>query len=306
MSDEPQLQPDGSSDSPAASPAPNGSSVPGEIVPGASAWDRVQLARHPERPHSLDYIERLFERFHETHGDRNFGDDPAIIAGFCFFLGSPVMVIAQQKGRQTKQKLHRNFGMPKPEGYRKALRAMKLAEKFGRPILTFLDTPGAYPGIDAEERGQAEAIARNLFEMAQIEVPIIVTCIGEGGSGGALALGVGNRVLMLENAVYSVISPESCAAIVWRDAGKAELAANALKLTATDLTKLGLVDEIVPEPGDGAHSDYDRAARNLADVLSKNLTDLQSLSPEQLVDDRYAKFRAMGGFFEETAVDPGK
>ena len=210
------------------------------------------------------------------------------------------MVIAQQKGRQTKQKLHRNFGMPKPEGYRKALRAMKLAEKFGRPILTFLDTPGAYPGMDAEERGQAEAIARNLYEMAQIETPIVAACIGEGGSGGALALGVGNRVLMMENAVYSVISPESCAAIVWRDSGKAELAANALKLTATDLTRLGLVDEIVAEPAGGAHVDCDAAARNLAAALAKNLNDLQGLSAERLVEDRYAKFRAMGGFFEET------
>ncbi len=305
MSDEPQLSASTSGESPAPAPQPNGSSSHGEDQPKASAWHRVQLARHPERPHSLDYIERLFERFHEIHGDRNFGDDSAIIAGFCFFLGHPVMVIAQQKGRQTKQKLHRNFGMPKPEGYRKALRAMKLAEKFGRPILTFLDTPGAYPGIDAEERGQAEAIARNLYEMAQIEVPIIVTCIGEGGSGGALALGVGNRVLMLENAVYSVISPESCAAIVWRDAGKAELAANALKLTATDLTKLGLVDEIIPEPVGGAHTDVDQTARNLADALTQNLNDLDSLSPEQLVDDRYAKFRAMGGFFEEASAEPG-
>ena len=265
-----------------------------------SAWDRVQLARHPERPHSLDYVERLFDRFHEIHGDRNFGDDPAIVCGFCFFQGRPVMVIAQQKGRQTKQKLHRNFGMPKPEGYRKALRAMKLAEKFGRPILTFLDTPGAYPGMDAEERGQAEAIARNLYEMARIATPIVATCIGEGGSGGALALGVGNRVLMMENAVYSVISPESCAAIVWRDSGKAELAANALKLTADDLTKLGLVDEIVPEPAGGAHADCAAAARNLAAALAQNLNGLQGLSAEQLVEDRYAKFRAMGGFFEET------
>lgn len=268
-----------------------------------SAWQRVQLARHPERPHSLDYIERLFDRFHEIRGDRNFGDDPAIVAGFCFFRERPVMVVAQQKGRQTKQKLHRNFGMPKPEGYRKALRAMKLAEKFGRPILTFLDTPGAYPGMDAEERGQAEAIARNLYEMAQIETPIVAACIGEGGSGGALALGVGNRVLMMENAVYSVISPESCAAIVWRDSGKAELAANALKLTAGDLTRLGLVDAVVAEPEGGAHVDFDAAARSLGEALAQNLDELQQLSAEQLVEDRYAKFRAMGGFFEETGLE---
>lgn len=284
MSDEPHIPADAKTDSPAA-------------------WSRVQLARHPERPHSLDYIALLFEHFHEIHGDRNFGDDPAIIAGFCSFRGRPVMVIAQQKGRQTKQKLYRNFGMPKPEGYRKALRAMNLAEKFGRPILTFLDTPGAYPGMDAEERGQAEAIARNLYEMARIEVPIVAACIGEGGSGGALALGVGNRVLMMENAVYSVISPESCAAIVWRDSGKAELAANALKLTADDLTKLGLVDEVIPEPAGGAHTDFETSAHNLGDVLEQNLKRLQKLSPEQLVEDRYTKFRAMGGFFEETKLD---
>ncbi len=293
------------SDEPQSSAGVKNDRTPNGSVSEPSAWWRVQLARHPERPHSLDYIGRLFDRFHEIHGDRNFGDDPAIVSGFCFFQDRPVMVIAQQKGRQTKQKLHRNFGMPKPEGYRKALRAMKLAEKFGRPILTFLDTPGAYPGMDAEERGQAEAIARNLYEMACIEAPIVVTCIGEGGSGGALALGVGNRVLMMENAVYSVISPESCAAIVWRDSSKAELAADALKLTANDLTRLGLVDEIVPESGGGAHADFDAAAQNLAAALAQNLSDLQDLSPKQLVEDRYTKFRAMGGFFEEIKPDAG-
>ena len=263
------------------------------------AWDHVQLARHPQRPHALDYIERVFERFHELHGDRSFGDDPAIVCGFCVFRGTPVMVIGQQKGRRTDEKLHRNFGMPRPEGYRKALRAMKLAEKFGRPIVTLLDTPGAYPGMDAEERGQAEAIARNLYEMAQLSVPLVAVCIGEGGSGGALALGVGNRVLMLENSIYSVISPESCAAIVWRDSGKAELAAEALKLTAGDLKRLGMVDEVVAEPSGGAHEDADAAAGLLGDALERTLDALRGRHPEQLVEERYQKFREMGGFFEE-------
>ena len=267
-----------------------------------TAWDHVQLARHPQRPHAMDYIERVFDRFHEIHGDRLFGDDAAIVCGFCFFRGHPVMAIGQQKGRRTDQKLHRNFGMPRPEGYRKALRAMHLAEKFGRPIVTLLDTPGAYPGLDAEERGQAEAIARNLYEMAQLTVPLVAICIGEGGSGGALALGVGNRVLMLENAVYSVISPESCAAIVWRDSGKAELAAEALKLTAHDLKKLGLVDDIVPEPPGGAHEDMDRAAQLFGDALEESLAPLRDQSPEQLAQDRYDKFRKMGGFFREADV----
>jgi acetyl-CoA carboxylase carboxyl transferase subunit alpha len=264
-----------------------------------SAWDRVQLARHPQRPHALDYIPRIFTDFQEIHGDRYFGEDPAIVCGMALLDGQPVMVIGQQKGRDTKQKLYRNFGMPKPEGYRKALRAMKLAEKFGRPIFTLLDTPGAYPGIDAEERGQAEAIARNLFSMAQIKTPIVVTCIGEGGSGGALALGVGNRILMLENAVYSVISPESCAAIVWRDSSKAELAAAALKLTSEDLLGLGLVDEVVKEPPQGAHTDHDAAAELLGAALRENLKRIQGLSEQELLRDRYSKFRAMGSFFEQ-------
>ena len=267
-----------------------------------TSWDCVQLARHPHRPHSLDYIGRLFDRFHEIHGDRAFGDDPAVVCGFCFFRDQPLMVIGQQKGRRTEEKLHRNFGMPRPEGYRKALRAMKLAEKFGRPIVTLLDTPGAYPGMDAEERGQAEAIARNLYEMAQLSVPLVAVCIGEGGSGGALALGVGNRVLMLENAVYSVISPESCAAIVWRDSGKAELAAEALKLTADDLRRLGLVDSIVMEPPGGAHEDVDEAASLLGDALDENLIALRKRTPEQLVEDRYEKFRQMGGFYVEAGA----
>ena len=260
-------------------------------------WQRVQNARHPKRPHTLDYVQRLLTDFQEIHGDRVFGDDAAIVCGPGKLDGVPVMPIGEQKGRDTKQKLLRNFGMPKPEGYRKALRAMQMAAKFGRPIIAFLDTPGAYPGIDAEERGQAEAIARNLREMARLTVPVISVCIGEGGSGGALALGVGNHVLMLENAVYSVISPESCAAIVWRDAGKAELAAAALKVTAEDLVRLGLVDGIIPEPVGGAHEDWDEAARLLKEQLLKSLDELSRLTPRELVDHRYDKFRAMGNFF---------
>jgi len=266
------------------------------------SWERVQLARHPKRPHALDYIGRIFTDFTELHGDRAFGDDPAVTGGFAFLDGAPVMVIGQQKGRDTKSKLHRNFGMPKPEGYRKALRLMEMANKFRRPIFTLLDTPGAYPGIDAEERGQAEAIALNLREMARLRVPVVVTVIGEGGSGGALGMGVGNRVYMMENSVYSVISPESCAAIIWRDAGKAELAAAALKLTAPDLVRLGLVDGIVAEPPGGAHEDYDAAAAALRDTLVKILAELSSLTPEQLIDERYRKFRNMGNFFSETGA----
>jgi len=262
-----------------------------------AAWRRVQLARHPKRPHSLDYIQRLFTDFQEIHGDRLFGDDPAIVTGMAQFEGRPVMVVGEQKGRDTKQRFYRNFGMPKPEGYRKALRVMQVAAKFGRPIVTLLDTPGAYPGIDAEERGQAEAIARNLREMARLPVPVVVICIGEGGSGGALALGVGNTVLMLENAVYSVISPESCAAIIYRDSGKAEQAAAALRLTAEDLEALGLIDGIIPEPGEGAHEDYDAAAELLRQALSARLAELDGLSPDQIVEHRYMKFRKMGNFF---------
>ena len=261
------------------------------------AWRRVKLARHPQRPHSLDYIGRLFTDFQELHGDRSFGDDPAIVAGMAQFEGRPVMVVAEQKGRDTKQKLYRNFGMPKPEGYRKALRIMQIAGKFGRPIITFLDTPGAYPGIDAEERGQAEAIARNLREMARLPVPVLVVCIGEGGSGGALALGVGNIVLMMENAVYSVISPESCAAIIYRDSGKAEQAAAALRLTAQDLLSFGLIDDIVPEPAEGAHTDHAAAAENLREYVRRYLGQLSALDAGQLVEHRYLKFRKMGNFF---------
>jgi acetyl-CoA carboxylase carboxyl transferase subunit alpha len=261
------------------------------------AWQRVLLARHPNRPHSLDYIERIFSDFQEIHGDRLFADDPAIVAGMAVFDDRPIMVVAEQKGRDTKQRLYRNFGMPKPEGYRKAIRAMQVAAKFGRPVVTFLDTPGAYPGIDAEERGQAEAIARNLREMARLAIPVVVVCIGEGGSGGALALGVGNTVLMLENAVYSVISPESCASIIYRDSGKAELAARALRMTAEDLLELGLVDGIVPEPPGGAHADPAAAAENLRLALRESLADLAGWSGDHLVNHRYNKFRKMGNLF---------
>ena len=261
------------------------------------AWRRVQLARHPKRPHALDYIERLFTDFQEIHGDRAFGDDPAIVAGLAQFEKRRVAIVAEQKGRDTKQKLFRNFGMPKPEGYRKALRVMQLAAKFRKPVVTFLDTPGAYPGIDAEERGQAEAIARNLREMARLPAPVIAVCIGEGGSGGALALGVGNVVLMLENAVYSVISPESCAAIIYRDSGKAERAAAALKLTAEDLQSFGLIDGIVAEPPGGAQENADAAAECLRQSLRRYLDELTLLGPEQLVKQRYTKFRNMGNFF---------
>lgn len=268
---------------------------------GNLSWDRVKLARHPKRPHSLDYIQRLVPDFTEIHGDRAFGEDPAIVCGFGHLAGWPVMICGQQKGRDTKQKLLRNFGMPKPEGYRKALRAMQLASKFRRPIVTLLDTPGAYPGIDAEERGQAQAIALNLREMARIESPIVVVVIGEGGSGGALALGVGNKVFMLENAVYSVISPESCAAIIYRDASKGELAASALKITAGDLQRLGLIDGIIPEPPGGAHEDYDKAAQLLQQALVPVLDDLRKHSPDLLIAQRYEKFRLMGNFFTESA-----
>src|SRR6267154_1243509 len=239
-------------------------------------WQRAQIARHPQRPYLTDYIPLLFTDFVELHGDRAFGDDRALIAGLAKFKGRAVAVIGQQKGRDTKQRVIRNFGQPKPEGYRKALRVMQLAAKFGRPILTFVDTPGAYPGIDAEERGQGEAIARNLREMARLPVPVIVTVTGEGGSGGALAIAVGDRINILENSFYSVISPEGCASIIWRDSTKAETAAAAMKITAKDLKELGNVDEIVPEPEGGAHSDYEAAARFLEEVLERQLVALAS------------------------------
>jgi len=269
----------------------------GEPAGERTPWQRVQNARHPKRPHTLDYVQRILTDFQEIHGDRLFGDDPAIVCGMGRLEGQPVLLVGEQKGRDTKQKLYRNFGMPKPEGYRKALRAMQLAAKFGRPIITFLDTPGAYPGIDAEERGQAEAIARNLREMARLPVPLIAVVIGEGGSGGALALGVGNLVFMLENAVYSVITPESCASIIYRDSGKAEQAAAALKLAAPDMLELGLIDGIVPEPPAGAHEDYDEAARLVKDQLVRSLRELSALTPDEAVQTRYDKFRKMGNFF---------
>jgi acetyl-CoA carboxylase carboxyl transferase subunit alpha len=262
-----------------------------------SAWQRVQLARHNQRPYTLDYVHLLFEDFHELHGDRNFGDDAALIGGWAKFRGLPVMLIGQQKGRDTKQRVARNFGQVKPEGYRKALRLMHLAAKFNRPVFTFVDTPGAYPGVDAEERGQAEAIARNLREMARLPVPIIVTITGEGGSGGALAIAVGDRVLMLENSVYSVISPEGCASILWRDSAKAELAAAALKITAQELLELGMIDRIVREPDGGAHHDHEAAAALLAPVLEGALGELSVLSTTDLLNQRYERLRHMGQFF---------
>jgi len=261
-------------------------------------WQRAQIARHPQRPYLTDYIPLLFTDFVELHGDRAFGDDRALIAGLAKFKGRPVAVIGQQKGRDTKQRVIRNFGQPKPEGYRKALRVMQLAAKFGRPILTFVDTPGAYPGIDAEERGQGEAIARNLREMARLPVPVIVTVTGEGGSGGALAIAVGDRVNILENGFYSVISPEGCASIIWRDSAKAETAAAAMKITATDLKELGIIDEIVKEPEGGAHTDLEAAAQFLDEVLDRQLTELVTEPVKHLVEARYKKFRQMGQFFD--------
>ena len=268
-----------------------------EFYTHLGAWQRAQVARHPQRPYTLDFIRLLFTDFMELHGDRAFGEDPAIVAGFARFHGRPVAVLGHQKGRDTKQRLLRNFGQPKPEGYRKALRVMELAAKFGRPVFTFVDTQGAYPGIDAEERGQAQAIARNLREMARLPVPIIVTVAGEGGSGGALAIAVGDKVNILENAFYSVISPEGCAAIMWRDAAKAETAASALKISARELSEMGLVDEIVPEPEGGAHADHEATAHLLESVLERNLLELLQLTPRQLTESRYAKFRRMGQFF---------
>jgi len=259
-----------------------------------TAFDRVLLARHSDRPYTLDLIERLFEDFVELHGDKRFGEDPAIVCGLARFHGLPIVVVGHQKGRDTKQRSYRNFGMPKPEGYRKALRVMKLGEKFGRPIFTFIDTPGAYPGIDAEERGQAEAIAYNLREMAKIKVPIIVTVIGEGGSGGALAIGVGDQVLMLENATYSVITPEGCAAILWKDSSRADQAAEGLCLTAQHLFAEGIVDKIIPEPEGGAHNDYDQTARYLDSALSEQLAEAVSCSQEDRLKRRYTKLRGFG------------
>jgi acetyl-CoA carboxylase carboxyl transferase subunit alpha len=261
-------------------------------------WQRAQIARHAQRPYTQDFISLLLTDFVELHGDRAYGDDKAIVAGLAKFHGRPVAVVGHQKGRDTKQRLIRNFGQPKPEGYRKAIRVMQLAAKFGRPVLTFIDTQGAYPGIDAEERGQAEAIAKNLREMARLPVPIIATVTGEGGSGGALAIAVGDYVNILENGFYSVISPEGCAAIMWRDSTKAETAAVALKITGRDLKEMGIVDEIVPEPEGGAHTDYEAAARSLDAVLDRQLMALRNQSTKELLDARYEKFRNMGQFFD--------
>ncbi len=269
-----------------------------DIYSKLTRWQRLQVARHPQRPYSRDYIERIADSFVEMHGDRAFGDDPAIIAGIGKVGDRKVAIIGHQKGRTTKQKLHRNFGMPHPEGYRKALRVMKLAEKFKRPIICLLDTPGAFPGIGAEERGQAEAIARNLFEMTRLRVPIVVIVIGEGASGGALGIGIGDRVLMMENTWYSVISPEGCAAILWRDSTKAEQAAEAMKVTAHDLLELGVVDKAITEPLGGAHHNYDESARVLKEHIIAELDELQTLEPEQLVEARMEKYDAMG-FFNE-------
>jgi acetyl-CoA carboxylase carboxyl transferase subunit alpha len=267
-----------------------------EIYGSLTPWQKTLVARHPARPYTLDYIETLMTDFVELHGDRKFADDAAIVGGFANFRGRAVAVVGHQKGRDTKEKVRRNFGMPRPEGYRKALRIMQLAEKFGRPILTFLDTVGAYPGIDAEERGQAEAIAVNLRGMSAFHVPIIVTVTGEGGSGGALALGIGDRILMLEHAVYSVISPEACAAILWRDAGRKKEAAEALRLTARDLSELGVLDEIIPEPPGGAHADPAGSAAAVGEAVERHLGEVLSITPEERREGRYRKFRAMGQF----------
>jgi acetyl-CoA carboxylase carboxyl transferase subunit alpha len=265
-----------------------------EIFSNLTRWQRTQLARHVNRPFTLDYVQHIFTDWFEVHGDRNFRDDPAIVCGFARFDGKPCCVIGHQKGRDTKEKVYRNFGMPNPEGYRKALRVMQMAEQFRLPIFTFVDTPGAFPGIGAEERGQAEAIARNLREMAALTVPVIVTVTGEGGSGGALAIAVGNRVLMMEYSVYAVISPEGCAAILWSDGTKGPQAAEALKLTATDILALGcVIDDVIPEPVGGAHNDHLLAAASLKKYLKKHLDELQKLSVEELVEQRYQKFRAM-------------
>jgi len=265
-----------------------------EVFAALTPWQKTQVARHPNRPYTLDYVSALFADFTELHGDRRFAEDAALVCGFASFEGRPVAIVGHQKGRDTKQKIFRNFGMPKPEGYRKALRVMRLAEKFRRPIVVFIDTPGAYPGMDAEERGQAEAIAYNLREMARLRTPIIVNVTGEGGSGGALAVAVGDRINMLEHAIYSVISPEGCASILWRDAGRARDAAVAMKITASDLKPLGIVDEIVPEPPGGAHSDHDATFRELGRRLGSQLRELTEIPAEALVQQRYEKFRSMG------------
>jgi acetyl-CoA carboxylase carboxyl transferase subunit alpha len=266
------------------------------IFTSLSAWQISQLARHPQRPYMLDYVERIFTDFQELHGDRSFGDDAAMVGGLARLEGRPVMVIGQQKGRDTKEKLYRNFGMPRPEGYRKALRLMQLAERFKIPVLTFIDTPGAYPGVDAEERGQSEAIARNLFVMSSLKTPIICTVIGEGGSGGALAIGVGDKICMLEYSTYSVISPEGCASILWKSADKASEAAEAMGITSQRLKELGLIDVCIPEPLGGAHRDAEGMARNLSTSLQEILKSLDKLSLDELLEQRYQRFMQFGFF----------
>jgi acetyl-CoA carboxylase carboxyl transferase subunit alpha len=269
------------------------------LFAGLTAWQRTQLARHPRRPHTADLFKLLFEDFIELHGDRFYGDDEAIVGGLARFEGRSVVAVGHQKGRETREKIARHFGMPHPEGYRKALRLMELAAKFAKPLVTFIDTPGAYPGIGAEERGQAEAIARNLRRMAALRVPVVAIVTGEGGSGGALAIGVGNRVLMLEYAVYSVISPEGCAAILWNDAGKAPEAAEILRITPPELLRLGVIDGVIAEPPGGAHKDWEATAANVRAALRTALDELTRLSPESLQRERYDKFRRIG-VFEET------
>jgi len=273
-----------------------------EIYSGLTPWQKVQIARHPKRPYALDYVGLICEGFVELHGDRQFNDDRALIGGTAFFKGEAVMVIAQQKGRETKEKIARNFGMPQPEGYRKALRLMKLAEKFGIPVITFIDTPGAYPGLGSEERHVSEAIATNLREMAMLRVPSISIVVGEGGSGGALGIGVTDRVLIFENSYYSVISPEGCAAILWKDPAAAPKAAEALKLNADQLEKLGVVDEVIPEPYGGAHNDYEKAAATLSYALQKHLNDLRALKGDALLDARYERYRRLGIYEEDGVV----
>jgi acetyl-CoA carboxylase carboxyl transferase subunit alpha len=273
-----------------------------EITANLSPWQRVQLSRHPDRPYTLKYIQKIFTNFVELHGDRNIKDDKAMVGGFAQLDGQTVMVIGQQKGTNTKLRQLRNFGMANPEGYRKALRLMKLAEKFNKPVITLIDTPGAYPGLEAEERGQGEAIARNIYEMVRLKVPILVVIIGEGASGGAFGIGVGDRTLMMENTWYTVISPESCSSILWRSWDKKELAAEQLKLTATDMKGFGLVDEIVYEPIGGAHWDYDEASAMLKTSLLKNLNEIKDTTPEKRINDRIEKFGKMG-FWEEEIID---
>jgi acetyl-CoA carboxylase carboxyl transferase subunit alpha len=269
-----------------------------KIYANLNSWQKVQLARHPQRPYILDYVKLLTTNFCELHGDRKFADDQALVCGLAMFESIPVLVIGQQKGRNTKENLERNFGMVQPEGYRKALRLMQMAEKFNIPVITFVDTPGAYPGIGAEERGQAEAIAHNLYAMSDLKTPIIVIITGEGGSGGALGIGVGDRVYMMENSIYSVISPEGCASILWRDASKAGIAAEAMKITAENCLNLGVIDEIIAEPLGGAHHSYEEAAEFIRQILRRDLNELMKIVPEELIKQRYHKIRQMGAFKE--------